>query len=209
MPAKRQANGVESSSTSGTVGNPDTPFRRMVRDMAALATVENEDSNIVGEQLSRIYSAETFDEIWDADQQGPMNAQMIAGCELSLYNLVVKYSTGNITGRDGRPMQTPWVADDGRKMYITVTAARISDTGGAPHVRLPGVGEEFQFTTGAQYLTAKLFTFFVRGGFGNGKTMEGKIQATDLGDGQAVLKLVRVPTRSVRAERLPENEPAF
>jgi hypothetical protein len=179
----------------------------MVNDMARLATVETEGSAIVGDALARIYSAETDDEIWDADGCGPMNAQHIAGCELVLYDLAVKFSSGNVTGRDGKPMQTPWVTPDGKKMYITVWCARISTAGGAPHVQLPDVGEAFTFTTGAQYLTAKLFTFYVRGRFGDGKSMRAAIQSTDLGDGQAVLKLIRVPERAASMTTLDVEAP--
>lgn len=186
-----------------------SPFGRMLTDMARIATVESEDATFTGDALAAIYNAKTEDDIWESDMTGPINAKVLAGCELALYDLSVKYSRNRRD--DEEELKTPWVAPDGKRMYVLVTAARISNAGHKRLINLPEVGEQFQFNTSAQYLTAKLFTFHTRGFFGNGKTMNAAIQGTDLGDNRAVLKLVRVPERAVqstvqRDDRYPVSE---
>lgn len=196
---------------NGTVVT-DSPFARMLRDMAALATAEDNNAAFMGDAIAAIYNAGDDDDVWDADMSGPLNAQHLAGCELEFYDLQVKYGRGG-TGTDGKKIETVWIAPDGKQMYLLVTAARISNAGAKKHVNLPALGEQFQLNTSAQFLAAKLFTFYVRGKFGNGKSMRGAIQSTDLGAGQAVLKLVRVPERAVNVqgtvEDVPLGEPPF
>lgn len=179
----------------------NSAFNRMIGDMAALASAETEEQTISSnrEAIVAIYTAETDDDIWDADSVGPINAQVLGGCELDLYELEVKYSRG---GEGSEKIKTPWVSADGKQMYLIVTAARISNAGEKKHFKLPAVGEMFQFNTSAQFLTTKLFTFYVRGRFGNGAVLRAAIQSTDLGGGQAVLKLVRVPERVMTGQQV-------
>lgn len=206
MAPRAKSDVAQTSPVNGEVAIP-SPFERMLSDMSIIATVEAEDATFMGDALAAIYTAESDDDIWDADMSGPLNAQHLAGCELALYDLSVKFSRG---GRDD--IKTPWVTPEGKQMYVLVTAARISNAGAKRHVNLPEVGEQFQFNTSAQFLTAKLFTFWKRGRFGSGVTMKAGIQSTDLGNGQAVLKLVRVTDRVVqgnvvkRDDRYPVSE---
>lgn len=192
MANRAKSPAISEETITGTVDNSETPFRRMLQDMSHVATAESEDANFMGDALAAIYNADSDDDIWEADMSGPLNAQHLAGCELALYELSVKYSRG-----DKNEIQTPWISPDGKKMYVLVTCCRISNAGAKKHINLPSVGEQFQFNTSAQFLTAKLFTFWTRGKFGSGNTMNAGIQATDLGNGQAVLKLVRVPDRAL------------
>lgn len=194
--ARKSNDEVDQIVTGGTITRENQAFSRMIRDMAALATAENEEESVSSnrEALAAIYNANTDDDVWDADSVGPINAQVLGGCELDIYDLQVKYSRGR---EDGEKIKTPWVSADGKQMYAIVTATRISKAGEKKLFRLPEVGETFQFNTSAQFLFAKLFTFYVRGKFGagTGNVLRAAIQATDLGGGQAVLKLVRIPDR--------------
>lgn len=201
MAPKANQSRVSRTNQNGEVTGTDTPFLRMLHDMSLVATAEAENATFNGDTLAAIYNAETDDDIWDADTTGPLNAQHLEGCELALYELAVKYSRGG-NGRD--ELKTPWLAPDGKKMYVLVTAARISKAGEKKLINLPAVGEQFEFNTSAQFLTAKLFTFWSRGRFGNGATMEAAIEGTDIGEGQTVLKLIRVPERVIRVT--PEHQ---
>jgi hypothetical protein len=196
------ARAVESAAKS-SAPLPALPYQRMIRDMSRIASVDTSSAAFTGDVLSRIYEATSDDEIWDADDQPPMNAQHLAGCELRLIELAVKYSRGN------SEFVTPYVTDDGRQFFLLVTAERISDTGDNKRImRLPEIGERFTFNTSAAYLTAKLFTFWSRGRFGNGATMDALIQAIDLGGGQAVLKLARSSAQRPVAATV-DPEPSF
>jgi len=202
MAPKAKSGDISRNSDKEMSAPENSPFRRMLNDMSAVAQAEAESATFMGDALAAIYGAESEDDIWDSDMSGPLNAQHLGGCELTLYELRVFFSRG----RDGDEITTPWVSADGKKMYILVTAARISDAGRKKFIKLPDVGEQFQFNTSAQFLTAKLFTFWTRGYFGSGKTMNAAIQSTDLGDGKAVLKLVRVPERVVQAKAEPYDD---
>lgn len=209
MAPRAKSSGISTQTANGVVDNSETPFRRMVHDMALVATAEAENATFNGDTLAAIYNAESDDDVWDADMAGPLNAQHLAGCELALYELSVKYSRN---GRDD--IETPWITPDGKKMYVIVSAARISKAGEKKLINLPAVGERFEFNTSAQYLTAKLFTFWSRGRFGNGESMNAGIQGTDLGDGKQVLKLIRVTERTVVIQKATESpdfatEPPF
>jgi hypothetical protein len=214
MPGKANA-GKTVVNAHTEMGIPEnSPFRRMLNDMSQLAQAEEESSAFMGDSLAAIYNAEDDDAVWDADMTGPFNAQHLAGCELDLYDMRIVYSRGRENGED---INSPWVSQDGKKMYALVTAARISSAGEKRIINLPKVGEQFIFNTSAQFLTAKLFTFWTRGKFGNGATMTAAVQATELGDGKAVLKLVRVPERVIRESPVSvvapdgydHDEPAF
>lgn len=206
---------VQDGPANGSVETVGAPFRRMLRDMAALATASAEDETFRGDTLARIYTAETDDDIWDADMVPPLNGKILAGCELQLVDLEVKYSRGD------SDMISPWVYidDKGRekKMYLLITSRRISKAGEKRLFNLPAVGEDFQWNTSAQFLAAKIFTFYARGRFGNGQTMTAMIQETDLGGDKSVLKLVRPIDRSqgtaqAHAEyqgELADSEPPF
>lgn len=177
------------------------PYQRMIASMANNATAAEANDSFTGDQLSGIWNAETEDDIWDADMAPPLNAQHLAGCELKLHELQVKYSRGQ------SDFDTPYVTSDGKKFYVMITAERISLAGKNQRLmRLPEIGERFSFNTSAAYLTAKLYTFWSRGFFGGGKSMTALIQATDLGEGQAVLKLARLASRTVPTVVATDND---
>lgn len=168
-----------------------TPFQVMLRAMELEAT--QDAGTFAGDDLNGILTAETEEEIWDADERGPLNFQHLADCELAVMDITVKYSRGS---RDD--IQTPFITPEGKKMYLLVEAARLSDAGEKQHLRLPAVGEVFQANTSARYIVGKLWAFYTRGYMSQGKTLECVVKEIDLGDGTGVLKLRPMPRRAVR-----------
>jgi hypothetical protein len=187
---------VETSIGGHVVNTNQTPFQRMIRHMEMDATMDVEEGRFSGDDLNEILSAETEEDLWAAGEAGPLNAQHLAGCELALTDLQVKYSRGE------SDIATPFVSGDGKKMYFLITAHRISDAGEKAHLRLPKVGQDFQFNTSARFLAAKVWMFYSRGYFGgdSGKSFECAVHETDLGGGTGVLKIRPIPTRATRTE---------
>jgi hypothetical protein len=196
MVTKSDKTDVDQTVTEPTNVTAQTPFQRMIRAMEMDATAEVEEGRFSGDDLNVILSAESEDELWEAGEAGPLNAQHLAGCELALVDVQVKYSRGE------SDILTPFQTTDGKKMYFLISAYRLSDAGTKPHIKLPAVGEQFQFNTSARFLATKIWAFYVRGYISpdSGKTLECSIFETDLGGGTAVLKLRKVPSRVVRTE---------
>lgn len=169
-----------------------TPVQRMIRTMEMEATADAETSTGDNADLNALLTAESDEDLWDADERPPLNAQHLAGCDVEILDVRVKYSRGN------SDVGSTFVTGDGRKMYLLVTAVRLSDPETKTAVQLPKIGEEFEFNTSARYLTTKLFQFYLRGKINrdNGTTLTAFIRATGLEEGQAVLKLR--PPRTVR-----------
>lgn len=181
------------SITGKTIDKNHDAVQRMIRAMEMDATAAIEDGGASAEaELAAILNAESDEDIWAAGERGPLNAQHLAGCELAIVDMQVKY------GRDS-DIKTPFVTGDGKQMYLLVTAYRLSKTGdNEASMRLPAVGEEFQFNTSAPRVAGKLWAFYTRGRFGSGtgETFQCLIHSTDLGGGQAVLKLRQLPGRT-------------
>lgn len=196
MAAKSQVSTSESDATEGTIVKA-TPFQVMLRAMAMDATAEAEDSKFTGDNLTALLTAESEEEIWDADERGPLNFQHLADCEIAITDIAVKFSRGS-----NSEIATPFVYD-GKKMYLLVTAYRLSDAGEKKLIRLPAVGEIFQANTSAQFVTTKLWAFYTKGYINpdNGKQLETVVKAVELGDEQSVLKLRPMPRRVVRTEQ--------
>lgn len=188
--------GKEVSSTMEGTIERTSPVRRMLNAMAMEATMDP-DGTFTGDDIMGILEAETEQEMFDADQQGPLNFQHLAGCELAIYDVSVKFGRG---GNDD--IKTMFIdPESGKQMYLWVTAARISDAGNKSTVKLPGIGEQFQLNTSARYCVAKLWWLSTHGKIDrdSGASYEVKVDSTDLGGGQAVIKLLPVPKRSVSA----------
>jgi hypothetical protein len=197
MASKSQNTGVGTKDgTEGTI-QPLTPFQRMIRTMQMDATTETEDARFSGDDLNAILLADSDTDLWESDERGPLNAQHLAGCELQLLDVLVKFSRG---GSSTEGIKTPFITSDGKKMYLLVTAVRVSDAGEKTHLRMPAIGEVFQFNTSARFLATKIWAFYMRGKIdkNSGKYLECVIRETDLGDGQGVLKLRPMPKRVVR-----------
>jgi hypothetical protein len=173
-----------------------SPVRRMLNAMAMEATM-NTGETFSGDDILSILDAETEQEMFEADQQGPLNMQHLEDCELAIYDVTVKFGRG---GNDD--IKTMFIdPDSGKQMYLWVTAARISDAGNKSTVKLPGVGEQFQLSTSARYVVAKLWWLSTHGKIDRdaGLSYEVKVDGTDLGGGQTVIKLLPVPKRAERS----------
>lgn len=192
MAPKSDNTQVDQNVTEPAAVIQQTPVQRMIRVMEMEATADAETATGDNADLNAILGAETDEELWDADERPPLNAQHLAGCDVEILDVRVKYSRGN------SDMGSTFVTSDGRKMYLLVTAVRLSDPETKTAVQLPKIGEEFEFNTSARYLTTKLFQFYLRGKINrdNGTTLTAFIRATGLEEGQAVLKLR--PPRPVR-----------
>jgi hypothetical protein len=198
MPGKSQPKDVDQIVTEPSAVMQQTPFQRFIRAMESEAVMAADDDKFSGDDLNAILAASTEDEIWDADERGPLNAQHLAGCELALVDVTVKFSRDS----SDEAIKSPFVTADGKKMYLIVSAYRLSDAGEKSHLRLPAVGEFFEFNTSARFLVAKIWNFYTRGYIDAdaGKSLECVIRETDLGGGQGVLKLRPMPRRVVRTE---------
>lgn len=199
MAANRNSNGEIDSAKSG-VAVKQTPFQQMLRAMSFDA--EAEDVTFNGDDLNAILSAETEEELFESDNRPPLNFQHLAGCELSILDVSVKYSRAG----SNDDIQTPFtIADDKgreRKMYLMVSAVRLSDTGSMKSViRLPEVGEVFQANTSARFVVAKLWRANTMGLINSdtGRSWDVLVDSTDLGGGQAVIKLAAIPKRVTRS----------
>jgi hypothetical protein len=192
MGAKSDNTQVDQNVTEPAAVIQQTPVQRMIRVMEMEATADAETATGDNADLNAILGAETDEELWDADERPPLNAQHLAGCDVEILDVRVKYSRGN------SDMGSTFVTSEGKKMYLLVTAVRLSDPETKTAVQLPKIGEEFEFNTSARYLTTKLFQFYLRGKINrdNGTTLTAFIRATGLEEGQAVLKLR--PPRTVR-----------
>lgn len=177
------------------------PFTLMISGMALEATMETEQEAFAGDDinLTAILTAETDDEIWDADERGPLGFRDLAGCEIEILALDVKFSR-NATRPGGDEIKSVFVdPETGRQMYLLLTCVRTAETGDeSKKIRLPEIGEQFQANTSARYLVAKLWRFYQLGRIdpSSGARLAGRIRATDLGGDQAVLKLRPIVKRS-------------
>lgn len=178
------------------------PFTLMVASMAMEATMETEAEAFAGDDvnLTAILTAETDEELWDADERGPLGFRDLAGCEIAILDLAVKFSRNPIRPT-GEEIKSVFTDDKGKQMYLLLTCVRIGETGDeSKKIRLPAIGEQFQANTSARYLVAKLWRFYERGHIAPGANppvrLECRVRATDLGGDQAVLKLRPIPKRS-------------
>lgn len=158
--------------------------------MASMAEYEANDASFAGDDIANILLATTEEEMWDADERGPLNGQDLEDCELAITDFTVKFSRGN------QDIETIFVTPDGKKMYLMVEAVRISTAGEKKEIRLPAPGEKFLFNTSARFIVAKLF--WLRN-MGRIPGVECVVKRIDLGGGQGVLKLRPMPKRVERA----------
>jgi hypothetical protein len=197
MASAKGTSEMAAAAVEGTVERT-SPIRRMLGAMAMDATMETERV-FTGDDIMGILNAETEEEMFEADQEGPLNFQQLGGCEIAIVNVDVKFGKG---GNDDDAIKTMFVdPDTGRQMYLMVTAYRISDAGGTRVRKLPEIGEQFQANTSARFVVAKLWWLSQHGKIdeSTNTVAEVMVQSTDLGSGQAVIKLLPVPKRATRA----------
>lgn len=182
---------------TGTVQGP-SPFGALLRKMAQMATLEETEGKVSGEDINPILEAETEEDMWDADERGTYNAKMLSGCALRILTFEVKWGTG------GDDIKTPFTYD-GRQMYVLIHSFRINKDGEKKEIRLPEVGEEFTWNTSARNIVGKLFWMLNHGWFDTDYTrpIEVRIQGTELSGGRSVEKLKPLTPVTVNATTEP------
>jgi hypothetical protein len=108
MAGKAQDNGDVTVQT-GSVTTPNA-FGKLLIKMAGMATLDEAEGRITGDDIIPILEAETEEEMWDADELPRYNAKMLSGCELEVHSFDVKYGTGT-----NEEIKTPFVTSDGRQ----------------------------------------------------------------------------------------------
>lgn len=182
MPAKGQSIAVEDAAT-GTIQGPNL-FQLLVKKMAAMATLDESEKRVRGEDIIPILAAETEEEMWDADELPRYNAKMLSGCALEIRSFEVKFSSGS-----NDDIVTPFVYE-GKQMYLLVDAVRLDKSGEKKEIRLPEVGDEFTWNTSARNIVGKLFWMLDHGWFDNGHSpVRLRIQGTELPGGKSIEKL--------------------
>lgn len=148
----------------------------LVQQMELDAQMEDTDPMAaIASGVEAILSAETEQEMWDADERGPLGGRDLADVELRILSYGVRFSRANIGSR--------FVGKNGREMYVMVEATRYDN------------GAHISFNTSAPYLVAKIVWLDRH----NKLPADAVIRATDLGAGQAVLKLKPLSKRPVPA----------
>lgn len=171
-----------------------TAFQRLISTMGEMAELESDTPGMGESSMEAILLAETEDEMWAADDRGPLGGRDLAEVELEIHGFTVKRSRRN---RDD--IKTVFVDEAGHKMYLMVSATRISQSPERPDI---AVGDLVEFNTSAPLLVLKLFWLRNHDKI----PVECVIRGTDLGEGQTVLKLKPIPKR---AQRATANEPPF
>lgn len=195
MAPKSNPNAPATTQNGEMTVRPPTPFQEMLRTMSLVAQQDQQTAGFSGDDLNAILSAETEEEMWEADERGPLNFQHLAGCEIAIIDLTVKYSRGGSAASISTPfvahIEMPDGSTDTRKMYFLVKAVRVTGAGEKKLLRLPPVGEEFEANTSARFVAAKLWWFYSKGMIDStrGKSLMCRVEETDLGDGTGVLKL--------------------
>lgn len=190
----------ENGATEGTVV-PSPRILRLVRMMEMEATAAIEDSSFKGDDVMDIFEAETKADMYESDQREPLNFQKLAGCELEILDIEVKFSKGG-TNATEEAITSIFTTPEGKQMYLMVKAVRTRKTGEEKRsVRLPEVGEIFQANTSARFVVAKLMWLSTHGEVdsASGNTERVKVKGTPLGDGQEVVKLLPVEPVTVSA----------
>jgi hypothetical protein len=171
---------------NGTVTTP-SPFQRLRHRMAEMAIMETASGRSAGEDINPILTAQTEEEMWEADELDSYNAQKLSGCDLQTTYFEVRFGDGNTE------IDNPIFVDEkGRQMYLLVHSFRITkERGEDKTVNLPEVGEEFVWNTSARNIVGKLFWMLDAGWFDpDTKTpARFRIKGTKLTGGRSVEKL--------------------
>jgi len=208
MANKAQGGEIDTAAKSGTVESPKA-FALLLRKMASMATMEEVQGTGGGsEDIDRILTAETEEEMWDADELAKWNATKLSGCDLQTVGFEVKFSAG--TNDD---IRTPYVdPETGKQMFLLVHSFRVNGSGNTKEYNLPAVGELFTWNTSARSIIPKFFWMLNHGWFDDGaKPVRFHIQGTKTKAG-SVEKLKELPAGTVIEESSPiivEDEPPF
>ncbi len=165
-------------SHEGTVSNM-TPFEKFCRVMAGRATLDSAEKTVDYGSIEAILTAETEEEMWTADDRGPLGGRDLAGVVQRVHEIEVKFSSDSTISS---PFFDP---ETGRNFYLLITSTREDDskyTGKRSDIKQ---GDKFQWNTSAPRLVSKLM--WLEGHERLNQPIA--IEAIDLGGGQHVLKL--------------------
>lgn len=170
---------AKSSAQTPDKVTPLGAFEKTLRLLAGRATIEEGEKTVDYGSFESIITAETEEEMWTADDRGPLGGRDLAGVVMRVDVIDVKWS-------NSPDIQSPFKdSESGKNIYLLITATRVDDskyTGKRPDIRQ---GDTFQWNTSAIRLVAKLLWLE-----GHEKLSQPVvIEAVELGGGQAVLKL--------------------
>jgi len=174
------------SRVDATTGNviPMSSFEKFCRVMATRAVAETEERSFDETVIEDILTAETEEEMWTADDRGPLGGRDLAGVRMICDKVEVKWSSN-------QEIRSPFTdPDSGRVFYLLITSHRTDDakyTGKRPDIKN---GDPFQWNTSAPRLVAKLM--WLEGH--NRLNQDVIIESIELGAGQQVLKLRPAPS---------------
>lgn len=164
---------VESAPQNGALNGAQAVFQRMLERMELAANAPDDTfpnpmlSGIVG-----ILESDTEEEMWESDELAQIGGRNLRDVEQRILAYTVRYS-------DNHDMISPFVASNGRKMYLLIRSTRY-DT-----------GAEFVWNTSAPLLVGKILWLADREKI----PADVVIRGTHLGGDQWVLKLKPMPQR--------------
>jgi hypothetical protein len=167
------------SKASGAIQSMPPRFIQLLDRMALEATQEDpEFGSPTVTSMLRILEAKTEQDMWDADELGQTGGRDLVDVEMEIRAYAVKWS-------DRSDISSPFRdRDTGRTMYLLLKSAKLED------------GQELIWNTSAPLLVGKIFWLADR----EMLPAQCVIRATDLGAGQALLKLKPIPKRAVQGE---------
>jgi hypothetical protein len=154
-------------------------FIQLLDRMAVEATQEDpEFGSPTVTSMLKILDASTEEEMWEADELGQTGGRDLVDVEMEIRAYQVKWSE---RGDIDSPFRD---RESGRKMYLLIKSAKLEN------------GDEIVWNTSAPLLVGKILWLADR----EMLPCQAVIRGTDLGAGQALLKLKPIPKRAVQGE---------
>jgi hypothetical protein len=193
------------TATDGTIVAP-SPAELMLRKMAGMATADFDQRKNSVDDLNVILDA-SDEEFWDSDERIAISAKTLSGCVIEIRDFDVKYGDSAVGDDD---ITSPFISPDGRQMYLLIEASMIDKRQQVEKLlKLPEVGEIFQFNTSARYVVAKIMSAHNRGWLDDNRTLRVRVVGTPIKNGkQRVEKLKEadapyVASGVVQSEEVP------
>jgi hypothetical protein len=168
----------DKSTDPAVILTPELPpvFRQLLGQMSLEATAEdNEFGSPMVTSVVKILSAKTEEEMWEADDLAQTGGRDLIDVEQTIIAYAIKWS-------NNPTIQSAFKDEHNRGMYLLIRSVRME------------TGEEFIWNTSAPLLVGKIMWLANRELLPYSCVIKG----TDLGAGQAVLKLKRVPARATQ-----------
>lgn len=164
--------------------NEPRAFDRLLQQMSMTAEIDSTEENSSGSTaatVEKVITAETEEDMWDAEELGLTGGRDIVDVEMQVLSYLVRFST-NRTSPSGEEIQSAFMDREGRGMYLLVTSVRLEN------------GEEFVWNTSAPAIVSKLIWLYENGRLPKECVVKGK----DLGGGKTYLSLKPIPKRAVK-----------